>query len=118
MPSVCMKHFEGAPPEMHLQPSALRTVKKILAEQVPAYEVWAYGSRVHGRNLKPFSDLDLVVKAPETLPPAKLGYLAEAFSESGLPFKVDISDWKSLTGEFQKKIEESYEVIQPRKTKE
>ena len=74
--------------------------------------MWAFGSRVHGDNLKPFSDLDLVVISPG--PPASLKMLdlKEAFTESDLPFKVDLLDWSTLDESFRKKIAQSYLVVQ------
>ncbi len=36
-----------------------KIVKEILKKFVPTKKVIAFGSRVHGRNLKKFSDLDL-----------------------------------------------------------
>lgn len=38
----------------------LETIRRILSEIVPEYEMRAFGSRVAGR-AKPYSDLDLVV---------------------------------------------------------
>ena len=37
--------------------------------------------------------------------------LKEAFVESNLPFRVDISDWTAVSEKFRNIIEESYEVI-------
>lgn len=82
-------------------------VTKILKQHVKNAEVWAFGSRVHGRHLKPFSDLDLVIKADELLPSAARFKLQEAFSESDLPFRVDIVEWAGVSDEFKAIIAES-----------
>ena len=46
---------------MHLTPQERAGVLDILRRHLPGRTVWAFGSRVHGRRLKPFSDLDLAV---------------------------------------------------------
>ena len=99
-------------PELKVEPQDLRIIQRILRTHVPGLEVWAFGSRVHGENLKPFSDLDLVVISPG--PPASLKMLdlKEAFMESDLPFKVDLLDWSILDESFRKKIAQSYLVVQ------
>jgi len=99
-------------PELKVEPKDLRIIQRILRTHVPGLEVWAFGSRVHGDNLKPFSDLDLVVISPG--PPASLKMLdlKEAFTESDLPFKVDLLDWSTLDESFRKKIAQSYLVVQ------
>ncbi|MDD4863974.1 MAG: nucleotidyltransferase domain-containing protein [Alishewanella agri] len=66
-----------------------RQVSTILQRLLPNYEVWAFGSRVQG-NPKPYSDLDLVIINEQPLPLTQLAELAEAFSESDLPWKVDL----------------------------
>jgi hypothetical protein len=40
------------------------------------------------------------------------GALSDDFSESDLPWKVDIVDWQAITPDFRKIIEAGYEVIQ------
>jgi uncharacterized protein len=94
-----------------LQSKELVLVQKILSEIVPHCEVWAFGSRVHG-NPKPFSDLDLALIDRHAISLETRANLAEAFSESDLPWKVDLVDWHSISPEFQKIIQASYEVIQ------
>ena len=97
---------------MKLQDKELALVQKILSEIVPHCEVWAFGSRVKG-NPKPFSDLDLALVDNKPIPLDTRASLAEAFSESDLPWKVDLVDWHSISPEFQKIIRASYEVVQP-----
>ena len=92
-------------------PAHLATVRRILAEHVPACEVRAFGSRVRGK-AKPYSDLDLAVVGGGTLEPDVLRLLAEAFEESDLPFRVDVLDWHAIAPAFQRVIEERYEILQ------
>ena len=54
-------------------------------------------SRVQGRVLKRFSDLDLVVQNEEDQH-AELQKLWDASEASDLPIKVDLSEWTSASG--------------------
>lgn len=89
----------------------LQTIKAILLKHVPNYEIWAFGSRTTGK-AKLYSDLDLVIISTTPLPSLTMALLKEAFSESALPFKVDILDWSQLTTEFKHIIEIQHEIIQ------
>lgn len=97
---------------IHLELRQLESVRRILQHCVPEFEVWAFGSRVHGRNLKPFSDLDLAIIAGQPLSPARYAALEEAFSESDLPFKVDIVDWAATSENFRTLSETDRSIIQ------
>ena len=97
---------------MNLSQQELALVQAILADVVPEYEVRGFGSRVHGRNLKPFSDIDLAVMSETPLPSDILAELQERFSESDLPYKVDIVDYAVASLQFQRIIGQEYEVIQ------
>ena len=57
--------------------------------------VWCFGSRVHVRGLKRFSDLDLVDRDEEDKH-AQLEKLRDAFEASDLPIKVDLSEWNQI----------------------
>ncbi len=96
---------------MHIEATDLDIVQSILRAHVPEYEVWAFGSRVHGRNLKRFSDLDLVVVTDKQLDTLRLADLKEALSESDLPFKVDVLDWSVTNERFRRIIEREHVVV-------
>jgi predicted nucleotidyltransferase len=98
-------------PELDIKPSDLKTVQAILRRHIPDREVWAFGSRVTGK-VKPFSDLDLAVIGSEPIPALVLADLKDAFSESDLPFKVDLVDWAETKENFRKIIETAYVVVQ------
>nr|WP_283095776.1 nucleotidyltransferase domain-containing protein [Komagataeibacter oboediens] len=83
---------------------------RILNEIVPDREVRAFGSRVTGKT-KLFSDLDLAVMGDEPLPLETRARLEEAFSESDLPWKVDVLDWAQAEWDFQQVIVEKYQVL-------
>ena len=68
----------------------------------PEHSVWAFGSRVKGTT-KPYSDLDLVIITNTPLNLQTHADLVDAFSESDLPWRVDLVDW-SLTSEKFKQI--------------
>lgn len=88
-----------------LRPDHAKVVHEILARHLPAgVSVRVFGSRAKW-TAKPHSDLDLALKGKEPLPRSVLGDLAEAFSESDLPFRVDVVDWHAVTPSFQAVID-------------
>jgi predicted nucleotidyltransferase len=94
-----------------ISPENLQIVKSILQKHVPQFEVWAFGSRVSTK-AKKYSDLDLVIICQEPLPLSVYSALCEEFSESDLPWKVDIVDWSSTQENFRKLILQKYIIIQ------
>ncbi len=96
---------------INLKPEWLETVKLILAEHVPEFDVLAFGSRVTA-TVKEFSDLDLVIMTTEPLSIRRLARLKEAFSESDLPIKVDVVDWATTDESFRAIIQKGTEVVQ------
>lgn len=94
-----------------LKPEHLREVRRILDEQVSGLTVYAYGSRVNGKALK-FSDLDLALLGPEPIGSRRINALKDAFSESDLPFMVDVVDLRAVTPEFRENIERNYGILQ------
>jgi predicted nucleotidyltransferase len=94
-----------------LTPAQLRFVRRVLQKHVPGYPVWAFGSRVHGRNLKLFSDLDLAVISEKPLRLDDLIALRRAFSESDLPFRVDVVDYAAADVGFRSIIRAEHEIV-------
>jgi type I restriction enzyme S subunit len=90
---------DGAPP-MDISPGHWRLIQDILSRHAPGYPVWAFGSRARG-DAKPYSDLDLAIISDRPLPLATQAALIDAFSESDLPWRVDIADWSSLSDAFK-----------------
>ena len=97
-----------------LKTSELDLVRKILADSIPDLEVWAFGSRVHGRQLKEFSDLDLVVFSQKGQL-LDLGVLRENLTDSDLPFTVDVSSWTQLPDWLQQEILQEHVILQASK---
>ena len=85
----------------HLTPPQLAVVQDILRRWLPqAARITVFGSRATGVGLKPHSDLDLLVDTPVPLPISALADLREAFSQSNLPFAVDLLERRDATPEF------------------
>jgi predicted nucleotidyltransferase len=75
-----------------LEPAHLSLVSGILRAHLPACaRIFVFGSR-SGSRAKRFSDLDLLIDAGRPLSLDETAVLAEAFSDSDLPFKVDLAD--------------------------
>lgn len=89
---------------MHVEPGHLREIERILSFWAPGIPAYAYGSRVHGRNIKPLSDLDICLKAEMPVPDKVRWQVRDAFEISDLPMRVDVVDWHELSAEFRDKI--------------
>lgn len=96
---------------MHLEERHQAEASAIMKRFVPGYEVWAYGSRVHGRHLRKTSDLDLCIRNNKPLEWKIIGGLKEAFSESDLPFFVDVVEWVRIPEWLREKILAEHEVL-------
>jgi len=99
------------PPALDLRPGEWEIVCDLLRRHVTGREVWAFGSRVKG-TAKPYSDLDLVLMGDQPLPLSTMADLAEDFTESDLPFKVDLVDWATTGERFRKIIKGERVVVQ------
>ena len=101
------------PPSLDLDPNLLASLRKLLAQQAPNAEVWAYGSRTRGGSHEA-SDLDLVLRNPDNLelPQPNVGALREALTESELPILVDVIDWARAPMSFRAEIEKAYVILQ------
>lgn len=86
---------------LNLPPDQIAIIRAILADHVPGRQVMVFGSRVNGKQTKPYSDLDLCIMGEEKLSLVTYANLKEAFSESDLPIKIDVVDWAATTPEFQ-----------------
>lgn len=89
---------------IHVTPEELLIITKILKGYPPCY---VFGSRAKGTQ-KRFSDLDLCFKGNTPIPDAVIAELEEKFSESNLPFKVDIIDYHTISPSFRRVIEPQF----------
>lgn len=85
-----------APALLQVTPQQWQIIQGILQHYVQGYTVWAFGSRVGGP-CKPYSDLALVIVSEQPLPLSLVAAIAEAFSESDFPWKVDLIDWATTS---------------------
>lgn len=74
-------------------------------------EVWAYGSRVTGKNHEG-SDLDLVVRGDGSKAfHWDFAEFRDALEESTIPILVDVFSWDRIPESFQKNILKQYEIL-------
>ena len=88
----------------------LAEIRRLLRIHVPGCEVRIFGSRIAG-TAKPYSDLDITLVSPARIETRRLNALREALAESRIPFRVDVSDWNELSGEFKALVERRFEVL-------
>ncbi|MBC6417228.1 MAG: nucleotidyltransferase domain-containing protein [Rhodospirillales bacterium] len=82
-----------------------RIVREVLAEILPAgWTVLVFGSRATGRAHRG-SDLDLALEGPAApLPAVTLSRLKDAFTESRLPYRVDLVDLGAVGEDFRSRV--------------
>jgi len=85
-------------------------VQNILKKYLPNHKVCAFGSRAKWRANK-FSDLDIVVETESDLPPLLLAEIRTAFSESLLPWNVDVIDAVACDPVFLNQISKDKVII-------
>jgi len=98
-------------PAIDIKPDEWDIVINILQKYVPTYEVWVFGSRAKG-TAKPYSDLDLCIITEKPLPLSVISSLCYDFSESDLPWKVDVVEWANIDKVFKNIIEKDRVVVQ------
>ena len=103
------------PPPIHISESDWQEVQRVLSLEIPALEVWAFGSRARG-HAKPYSDLDLAVITATPLSLAQLVNLTHAFESSDMTIRVDVVDWSSISEAFRRIVSSDKVVIQPAAT--
>jgi type I restriction enzyme, S subunit len=97
-------------PAIDIRPEHWHIVRDILQKHVPHHTVWAFGSRAQWR-AKPYSDLDLVIITEQPMSLALSAALTDDFSESDLPWKVDVVDWATTSEAFRRIIEAGKVVV-------
>ena len=90
--------------EIDLPEDHRRLVLGILAAHLPQGSAASvFGSRATGR-ARPLSDLDLAIDAGRRLTLDEIAGLVEAFTDSDLPYKVDVVDWHAIDERFRQMI--------------
>lgn len=81
-------------------PEQIATVVLLVRAYFPKAEILVFGSRLHG-DFKKSSDLDICLRSPTPLKLSEWSKLESDFSQSDLPFKIDVIDWSRISEEFQ-----------------
>ena len=86
-------------------------MRAVLRTHLPAgVGAWVFGSRATG-NARRYSDLDIALEGDKPLGLNVLGDVAEALSESDLPYKVDVVDLRSVDAGFRALVEAEMVVL-------
>ncbi len=96
---------------LDVRPEHMEVVQTILRRNVPDREVWAFGSRVTGK-AKPTSDLDLCIIGATPVSYEVSARLRQDFSDSDIPYTVDVVDWATCSAGFRSIIERDKVVVQ------
>jgi len=91
---------------LQLEEKHWNIIQQILSKH--PYQFYAYGSRVKGEARK-YSDLDLCYQ--EEIPLSIISQLREEFTESNLPFEVELVNWKHMRPKFQQMIKQDLTLI-------
>lgn len=94
-----------------IAPQHKQLIEELLVKYVPSRPVWAFGSRTFGRARR-YSDLDLAVGGPQSLPVGDRFELSDAFDASMLPIEVDVIDLNDVDASFRRRIEPDFLPIQ------
>jgi hypothetical protein len=105
---------------IHVSELEMETIVGIIKAHAPAHDVLAFGSRYSASDAAPqklqasdaapradrggpkkYSDLDLAFVCDGGLDPRTRTLLEDAFSESDLPFRVDVIDYRAVSSEFR-----------------
>jgi len=93
-----------------VSPYEMEIIQKIIQKNVPHCDVLAFGSRLKWTHTDS-SDLDLAVRGKEKLDIFRIQRMKEAFMESDIPYKVDVSDYHCISDAFRKIIDSGHELI-------
>jgi predicted nucleotidyltransferase len=91
----------------------LKIINDIISKLAVDCDVLVFGSRYYMK-AKKYSDLDLAFVGNEKLGLKRRFQLEDAFSESDLPYRVDVLDYNTLSPEFRAIIDSGNEIIYKR----
>ncbi len=95
------------PMGLAVTPAQLAIVTQLLQTLAPKHQAMAFGSRVRleseTASLKPHADLDIALSGPP-LEWHQMFALRDAFSESDLPFRVDVSMYDELPQQWRASV--------------
>jgi predicted nucleotidyltransferase len=87
-------------PRIYVDQGELAAIRALLRSVIVDEKVFVFGSRARGDHKKT-SDLDIAIEGNEPLSLSKRATLELAFSESALPFRVDIVDLHTVDAGFR-----------------
>ncbi len=96
---------------MSLNRNYLKMITSVISEVIPDGEIFLFGSFARGCE-RSYSDLDIAVRASSQIPFEKMLILHHLFSESDLPYVVDIVDLRSVSDGFHLSIEKDLVKIE------
>ncbi|GMO61924.1 MAG: hypothetical protein Ta2D_08130 [Rickettsiales bacterium] len=87
----------------------LKEVKEIIKKFEPDATILLYGSRVNytENNVHEGSDLDISLKNCKN----NISQIRTAFSESNIPFLIDINVYKDMPISFQQEIDKNFVIL-------
>jgi predicted nucleotidyltransferase len=89
---------------LDIRPEHAAILRHILRLHLPdGARAFVFGSRAYG-GARQYSDLDLALEWDRPLGLGLIGQIAEALSESDLPYKVDIVDLATIDPAFRARI--------------
>jgi predicted nucleotidyltransferase len=92
------------PVHIDLSADHRRLVLNIVRANLPGgAKAWVFGSRATGRARR-YSDLDLAIDAGRRLTLDETARLSEAFSDSDLPYRLDLVDWHDIDDRWRQLI--------------
>ena len=90
-----------------LEKRHLDFILQVLQKNIPHAKFYIFGSRAKG-NYKEYSDIDIAVKlGKETLSANVHGKILMEFSDSTLPYEVDVVDLNAIDDKFKNLIKDS-----------
>lgn len=87
-----------------LSEDQIHFIVKTIRKFFPMTRILAFGSRVSGIPKK-YSDFDICLDDGCPLDLSQLALMSEVFEDSDLPIKIDISDYRRITGDFRNIVE-------------
>jgi uncharacterized protein len=97
----------SAPKIVSLSADILADLRKIAGSHGKLY---VFGSRAKNSHRK-FSDIDLCIVSDRPIPDLVMAEIKERFQESGIPFKVDVVDYHSVSDDFRRLISSHWVAI-------
>ena len=88
-----------------ITPEHYQWIKKILSAYLPKAKIYVFGSRSRG-DQKRYSDLDLAIETKSPVSTKTLLEIQEQFSESTVPFIVDLVELSRIEPDFILGIQE------------